>query len=296
MFHDALIIGGSYAGMAAALQLARARRRVLVVDAGQRRNRYAAHSHGFLTRDGEAPGVIAGIAREQLLAYDTVTWIDGTAEAAERVDGGFRVSIGQVGEARAQRLILATGLREHLPDVPGLAQRWGRSAFMCPYCDGYELDRAPVAVLATSALAMHQALLLPDWGPTTLLLNGAFEPDAEQARQLADRGVIIEPAAVTRIEGKADVVLGDGRVLPFAAVFVATRIELSSPIGAALGCAMDEWPQGRTLRTDALKATTVDGVYACGDAIRAAGSVSLAVADGAMAGMAVHRSLVFPAH
>ena len=296
MFHDALIIGGSYAGMAAALQLARARRRVLVVDAGQRRNRFAAHSHGFLTRDGEAPGTIASIAREQLLAYDTVTWIDGTAESAERVDGGFRVTIGQAGEARARRLILATGLRDHLPDVPGLAQRWGQSAFMCPYCDGYELDRGRVGVLATSALAMHQALLLPDWGPTTLLLNQAFVPDADQARQLADRGVVLEPAPVARIEGKADVVLRDGRVLPFAAVFVAPRIELSSPIGAALGCEMDDWPQGQTLRTDALKATSVEGVYACGDAIRAAGSVSLAVADGAMAGMAVHRSLVFPAH
>ncbi|OZI42259.1 thioredoxin reductase [Bordetella genomosp. 5] len=296
MFHDALIIGGSYAGMAAALQLARARRRVLVVDAGQRRNRYAAHSHGFLTRDGESPAAIADIARQQLLAYDTVTWIDGTAESAERVDGGFSVTIGKTGAARARRLILATGLRDHLPELPGLAERWGRSAFMCPYCDGYELDRGPVGVLATSALAMHQALLLPDWGPTTLLLNGAFVPDADQAAQLAARGVVIEPAPVLRLEGKADVVMGDGRTLSFAAVFVATRIELASPIGATLGCALDDWPQGQTLRTDALKATTVEGVYACGDAIRAAGSVSLAVADGAMAGMAVHRSLVFPAH
>lgn len=297
MFHDAIIIGGSYAGLAAALQLARARRRVLVVDAGVRRNRSAAHSHGVLTRDGEPPAEIAAIGRAQVQAYDTVTWIDGTADSAERIEGGFRVAIGGAGMAQGRHLILATGLRDHLPALPGLAERWGRHVFMCPYCDGYERERGRLAVFASSALAMHQALLLPDWGPTTLLLNDAFTPDAEQLRQLAARGVALEHTPVARIEGDADVVLRDGRVLPFAGIFTATRIEVASPIPAQLGCAFDEWPQGSTVRTDAMKATSVPGVYACGDVARAAGSVTFAVADGAMAGMAVHRELVFgPAH
>lgn len=296
MLYDVLIIGGSYAGLAAALPLARARRKLLVVDAGQRRNRFAEHSHGFLTQDGSKAADIAALARAQLMAYGTVEWLDATAVGAQRTGQGFQVDI-EGGPARmARRLVLATGVVDTLPEVPGLAQRWGRHVFHCPYCHGYELQQGRIGVLATSALSLHQALLLPDWGTTTLLLNGSFAPDAQQLSQLQARGVTVESGAVHEITGHADVVLQDGRVLGFDGLFTAPRSHVASSIAAALGCEFTEGPMGAVLQTDAMKATTVPGVFACGDTARAGGSVALAVGDGTLAGVAAHQSLVFSAH
>ena len=292
MTHDVIVIGGSYAGLSAALPLVRARRRVLVIDAGQRRNRFAVHSHGFLTQDGTEAARIAAIGRDQLLAYPTASWREGVAARAEAADGGFRVVMEDGEEATGRRLIVASGVKDHLPDVPGLAERWGRSVFHCPYCHGYELGGGHAGVLASSELSLHHALMLPDWGPTTLLLNGAFVPDADQAAQLDRRGVHVETGLVERIDGAADVVMRDGRILPFAGLFTLTRVAPASPIAAQLGCAMDESPAGTVIRVDAMKATSVPGVFACGDVARAAGSVPLAVGDGAMAGTAAHRSLM----
>ncbi|MBS7781599.1 NAD(P)/FAD-dependent oxidoreductase [Acidovorax sp. CCYZU-2555] len=293
MLYDVIIIGGSYAGLAAALPLARARRKVLVIDAGQRRNRFADHSHGFLTQDGMKAADIAAVAREQVLAYGTVEWLASSALDARQREGGFEVDIEGGAPRTAQRLVLASGVVDTLPEVPGLAQRWGRHVFHCPYCHGYELQQGRIGVLATSALSLHHALLLPDWGATTLLLNGSFEPDAQQRAQLQARGVTIEPCAVREITGHSDVLLQDGRVLAFAGLFTIPRSAVQSPVAAALGCEFAQGPMGAVIQTDALKATTVPGVFACGDAARFGGSVALAVGDGTMAGVAAHQSLVF---
>lgn len=292
MSYEAIVVGGGYAGLAAALQLARARRRVLVVDGGRRRNRFAAVSHGFLTRDGETPEAIARIGRTQLLAYGTVDWRDDRVESAVADDGGFAVVTRSGARLRGERLVLAPGVVDELPPVPGLEARWGGTVFACPYCHGYELGGGRIGVLATSEAALHQALMLPDWGPTTLLANGAFEPDAEQAAQLERRGVTLERARVATLEGAADVVLEDGRRLAFAGLFVATRTRVATPLAERLGCAFEAGPQGDFIRADDRRATSVEGVFACGDAARPFGSVTLAVADGAMAGFGVHQSLL----
>ncbi len=175
---DVIVVGGSYAGLSAATQLARARRRVLVVDAGQRRNRYARHSHGFLGQDGREAAAIVADARVQLLKYPTVRWLEGTATQAARTEQGFRVALQDGSAFQALRLVLATGVVDELPPIPGLAERWGSSAFHCPYCHGYELMQGAIGVLATGPMSMHHAMMLPDWGQVTLFLNGAFEPDA----------------------------------------------------------------------------------------------------------------------
>ena len=292
MDYDVIIIGGSYAGLSAGLQLARARRSVLVIDAGERRNRYAAASHGFLTQDGAAPGDIAELGRAQLLKYGTVRWLQDEARDAQALEGGFAVVAGAGSRHTASRLVLATGVRDELPDIPGLAQRWGRHVFHCPYCHGYELEQGPVGVLAVSELSLHQALMLPDWGPTTLFLNEVFEPDAGQSAQLRARGARIVRGRVARLDGTADVVMQDGSVHALAGLFVATRVRPGG-LPAQLGCALEDGPMGPFVRTDAMKATTVPGVFACGDVARPAGSVALAVGDGAMAGAATHRSLMF---
>ena len=295
MSYDVIIIGGSYAGLAAGLQLARARRRVLVVDAGMRRNRFAGESHGFLTQDGTPAAEIAAKGRSQLMAYDTVEWVSGHATHAQATPQGFRVAIG-AGERQetGQRLILALGVKDELPAVPGLEERWGKSVFHCPYCHGYELDRGRIGVLATSPKSIHHALMLPDWGETTFFLNNVFTPDAEQLEQLRRRGVVIDDGTVERLDGnRATIVMRDGRIVPLDGLFVMPRTSIASPIAEQLGCAFDDGPTGAIIRTDAMKATSVPGVFACGDAARIAGSVTFAVADGAMAGVAAHQSLMF---
>jgi thioredoxin reductase len=291
---DAIVVGGSYAGLSAALQLARARRRVLVVDASRRRNRFAGNSHGFLGRDGQPAADIAAIGRRDVAAYPNVHWHDGAALDARAEGDGFLVELEGAPAAHGRRLVLATGVRDELPQVPGLAERWGRSVFHCPYCHGYELQQGDIGVLANSELSFHHAMLLPDWGRVTLFTNGRFEPNDEQRAAMARRGVAaIEETLVARIEDAATVVLADGRRLPMAGLFTFGRTHMASPLAERLGCAFDEGPMGRFIRTDERKQTTVPGVYAGGDAARAAGNVAIAVADGAMAGTGAHQSLVF---
>lgn len=150
-------------------------------------------------------------------------------------------------------------------------------------------------MIASSALSMHHALMLPDWGETTFFLNGTFEPDANQLAQLAARNVTVEVTPIREIAGeRADLLLADGRVLAMDGVFTLTRTTIQGPFAAQLGCEMEEGPTGRFIKTDSVKQTTVEGVFACGDAARAAGSVALAVGEGALAGAGTHRSLMFP--
>lgn len=293
-FHVA-VIGGSYAGISAATQLARARRRVLVIDAGQRRNRYALHSHGFLGQDGREAAAIVADGKAQLMQYPTVQWREGAATQVAAKEGGFAIAMADGASFTVQRLVLATGVVDELPAVPGLAERWGSSVFHCPYCHGYELEQGRIGVLATSALSLHHALMLPDWGAVTFFLNGTFEPDEEQLVKLAQRGVAVERAPVRAISGIATVELEDGRAVENAGLFVLSRLHSASPLAEQLGCELEQGPMGSFVRTDMAKASSVAGVYVCGDAARMAGSVAFAVADGATAGLGVHHSLIFGA-
>ncbi len=289
--YDAIIVGGSYAGLAAALQLARARRKILVIDGGQRRNRFATEAHGFLGRDGYEPGAIVAEARQQLLSYPTVEWRDARVVSAAGQADAFHLTDDKGAAAQGRRLLLALGVTDELPAIPGLAERWGRHVFHCPYCHGYEIV-GPVGVLATHDNSIHQALMLPDWAPTTFLLNGRTL-SSEELDKLAGRGVAIEPAPIAGLVGDADVQMADGRVLQFGGLFTASRLRPSSDIAAQLGCAHEEAATGPVLQTDHLKQTSIPGVFAAGDVARHSGNVALAVGDGTFAGAAVHRSLMF---
>jgi thioredoxin reductase len=291
--YDVIIVGGSYAGMAAALQLVRARRTVCILDTGLRRNRFASTSHGFLGQDGKAPSAIAGEAKVQLLKYPNLTWRDNAAVFGEKTGDYFTVHTAQNEVLTAWRLVLAMGVVDELPKIPGLAERWGKSVFHCPYCHGYELDGGSIGVLATNAASLHQALLIPDWGQTTLFTNGILEPDDDQLRQLKMRHVKIERELVTEINGKhASVNLRDGRVTDLVGLFVTSRVKVASPLPEQLGCEFADSPLGSCIKTDGTQETSITGVFACGDVARPAGSITFAIADGAMAGMAVHRSFI----
>jgi thioredoxin reductase len=293
---DVMIVGGSYAGLAAALQLGRARQTVLVVDGGVRRNRFASHSHGFLGQDGVDPATIVGKGRAEVLAYPSVTWLEGRVIAARGALDDFALRLASGEEHRGKRVILAYGVADELPEVPGLAERWGQSAFHCPYCHGYELDQGAIAVLASSPMSIHQALMLPDWGAVTYYTRGLFEPTSAERVALDRRRVRVVSEPVSAVGGEApriEVELADGGRETFSGLFVASRTRPTANLAEALGCAMEEGPTGPFIKTDAMKATTVPGVLAAGDAAIAAGSVTFAVGDGARAGFNAHRTLLF---
>jgi thioredoxin reductase len=299
--HDAIVIGGSFAGLSAAMQLARARRPVCVVDAGAPRNRFAAHSHGFFAQDGAPPFELIAAARERLQAYPSVRFVDGLAVDARVVDGDaggsrrFAVSLDDGSTLAARRLLLAIGVQDVLPEIDGLQARWGASVLHCPYCHGYEFGGQRLGVLYGSPESVHHALLIADWGPTTLLLNGNAIDDAS-SELLRLHGVAIEPAGVSGLEGPlpqlAGVRLGDGRLLPLDAMFIAPRVCIAAPLASTLGCEIVDGPSGPMLRVDDLKMTSVPGVYAAGDAAQMRHNATLASADGVLAGVALHRSLV----
>lgn len=194
----------------------------------------------------------------------------------------------------ATRLLLATGVIDQLSQINGLAERWGKTVFHCPYCHGYELDRGRIGVIAAGPMSTHQAELLTDWGEVTLLPNAAIRLDEHARQPLQARGVTIEETPIDRIHGGADVLLSDERTFPFAGSFVATQCEPAGPLAAATDCAPEETPMGVQILRDETMQTSVPGIFACGDVARVPYSVSFAVGDGAMAGMQVHRSLLCP--
>jgi thioredoxin reductase len=297
MPYDAIVIGGSFAGLSAALYLGRARVHVCVLDTGSPRNRFTNHSHGLFGHDGSDPASMLGTMRKQLSAYPTVQLVDAAAIDAGREQGAFVVRLADGRTVKGLQLLLASGITDILPDLPGVAERWGRSVIHCPYCHGYEFADRNLGVLASSPLSVHQAQLIPEWGPTTFFTDGqTVEPDAIEA--LTARNVSVERERVVGLEGNGPLLsavrLADGRSIPIDALYIGPRYRFSSDIAERLGCAIEAGPLGPVLKVDEMKATSVAGVFAAGDVTRMGHTVTFACADGVMAALAIHRSRVFP--
>jgi thioredoxin reductase len=296
MSYDVIVIGGSFAGLSAALQLARSRRRVLVLDSGKPRNRFAQFSHGFFGHDGQPPSAILANARSQLLSYRTVSFADDLATHAAKIGEEFIVTTTSGNVHTAARLILATGVSDDLTTIPGLQERWGISILHCFYCHGYEVAGRRLGVLATSDRSLQTAMLLPDWSEhVTLFTNGVLTLGLEQMADLRTRGVSVEAAPVVALVGDAPALSGlrleDGRITQVDAVFVSPCTRMASPLAEQLGCEFEEGPSGPFIRTGVDKQTTVWGVYAAGDAARPGHNASWAAADGVTAGISAHQSL-----
>ncbi len=295
MLFDAIVIGGSFAGLEAATYIARGLRSVCVIDAGEPRNRFAAHSHGYLSRDGSPPAEILDVARLQLLAYPSVELIRGTAKRARPTSDGFTVQMSDGSEISGRRLVLAFGISDQLPEIPGLAERWGKTVNHCPYCHGFELSGQSLGVLYTTDLSEHQARIIREWGPTTYFLNG-HQLEGPTAAELQSLGITLVSERVAGIAGEGTQIDGiqleDGRIVPIEALYIGPTYRLNSHIPDQLGCAIDAGPLGPIVRVDELRATTVPRVFAAGDIVRAMHAITLAAADGMMAGTAVHRSLI----
>jgi thioredoxin reductase len=290
MRYDVIVVGGSYAGLSAAMQMARGRLQVCVIDAGKPRNRFAEHSHGFFGQDGAPPLAMIAQARDKVLAYPNVTFIEGYARTAGGTNGAFTVELANGTVLEGKRVVLAYGIVDRLPEIPGLQERWGKTVLHCPYCHGYEFGGRPLGVLATGAMSAHQAQLIPEWGPTTFFLNG--QPEPEVLEKLAARKVTIERERVVSVEGEATVRLADGRAIELAGLYLGPRSELACDLHAQLGCALDQGPLGPIIRANERRETTVPGIFAAGDLARLFSNATFASADGVMAGAAAHASFV----
>ena len=295
MRQDAIIIGGSFAGLSAAIYIARARRSVCIIDTGAPRNRFAPQSHGFFAQDGSEPATMLATARSQVAAYPTATFAEGKAIGASREPDGFSIRLATGEALESPKLVLAFGISDELPAIPGLAERWGRSVLHCPYCHGYEFSGRRLGVLSVSPMSLQQAMLIAEWGPTTFYLNGASSPDDASLTQLQTRGIAIEPAPVRALHGDgahlSAIELTDGRTAGIDALYVGPRTRLNSDIAQQLGCDLDEGRFGSIIRTDDARMTTVPGVYAAGDITRDTHNATWASADGVTAGTALHRAL-----
>ncbi|MFY1636663.1 FAD-dependent oxidoreductase [Solwaraspora sp. WMMB335] len=292
------VIGGGAAGLSAALTLARARRSVVVIDAGEPRNAPAAGVHGFLSRDGMPPAELVAAGRQEVRGYGGIV-LPGRAVAVRRTGDGFELRLADGAAVAARRLLFATGVVDELPDIPGLRDRWGRDVLHCPYCHGWEVRDQPIGVLATSDMAMHQVLLFRQWSSDVLLFThtGAELAD-EQAEQLAARGIRVVPGEVTGLEVTDDrltgVRLADGTVVPRTAVTVASRLRVVDGLLAQLGVPVTEHPSGLSeqVEADETGRTPVPGVWAAGNLTSPFAQVMAAASAGTMAAAAINADLV----
>lgn len=288
-----MIIGGSYAGLAAALALGRALRHVLIIDAGTPCNRMTPHSHNFLTRDGATPAELSGIAREQLVRYNTLTFYQGTAENAVRKPEGFEVTTQGGDIFSARKLIFATGLKDTMPDVTGFADCWGISILHCPYCHGFEVKGEPTAVWANGEAGYGFARLLSNWtNKLTLATGGPSGLSPSQHEKLQGSGIqIIEDkiSAILHTGGKINQIVFESRApLAVTVLYAKPAFEQKCVLPEKLGC---QFSETGLLKTDAFQKTTVPGIWACGDNT-ASRSVAVAVSTGTVAGAAVNHELI----
>jgi len=293
--YDVIIIGGGFAGLAAATQLGRARRKVLVLDTGKPRNRFAAHAHGFLSRDGAVPGDLLAEARRQLEIYGTVELRNAEAIAASGEFDGFSIELASHQQLAARRLIIAHGVTDDTSGIPGMAECWGKTVLHCPYCHGYEVADRRLGLMLRDGDLLDRARFFQEWtSDLTLFANGGpVDPIVRAA--LADIGVKLVEEALVRFDHRDGVlqsVVTTAGSTPLDAIFVHAPIQLASNLGIQLGCETKAGMAGDFFLVDHLQQTSIPGVSAAGDAARPMHNISFAVADGAGAGVFAHQSLV----
>ncbi|MFF0270589.1 NAD(P)/FAD-dependent oxidoreductase [Kribbella sp. NPDC004536] len=299
--YDVIVIGGGAAGLSGAQALLRSRRSVLVIDDGTPRNAPADGVHNFLTRDGVPPAELYAIGRKEMQGYGG-EFVDGTVTTARRGDdGGFTVEADGTAY-RSRRLLITTGLTDVLPDVSGLAERWGKDVVHCPYCHGWEVQGQAIGVLASSPMAMHQVQLFRQLSDdVTLFLHTAPEPTEEQWEELAARGIAVVQGKVEQVEvtdGKiTGVRLEGGQVVPRQALAVQTTVRARAGFLADLGLEpavveSNGVEVGTAIQVDAMGATAVPGVFAAGNVSNPMAQVMPSAAAGLMAGAGINFDLI----
>lgn len=288
---DIIIIGGSIAGLSAALTLGRSLRKVLVIDSGNPCNRFTPHSHNFLTQDGIPPRQIIETAKTQILKYKTVEFFDGEVQNVVKDAELFKIEINSFEKYfHAKKIIFATGLKDNLPDIKGLKECWGISAIHCPYCHGYEFKQMKTGILANGEAAFHYAKLVGNLtSELKIFTNGISEFTNDQLDYLKSKEIqIIENKLIEirHADGFIDGIhLDDNQFIELNALYVRPDSEQSSKIPETLGCELN---QNKLIVVDMFQKTNVEGVFACGDNSNMFRSISAAVASGNMAGASVN--------
>ncbi|HLU75315.1 MAG TPA: NAD(P)/FAD-dependent oxidoreductase [Nonomuraea sp.] len=296
--YDVIVVGGGAAGLNGALMLARARRTVLVIDAGAPRNAPAEGVHGLLAREGMPPGELLERGRAEVRQYGGQV-VTGEVEAAVREETGFGVTLADGRTVRSRRLLVTTGLVDVLPDVPGLRERWGRDVVHCPYCHGWEVRDGAIGVLASGPLSVHQALLFRQWSAdVTYFAHTRPAPTGEEAERLAARGIKVVHGEVASLEIVEDRLVGvrmsDGTLVSRDTVAVATRMEARAGFLATLGLRPVEHPAGvgEHIPADPTGRTDVPGVWVAGNVTDLSAQVGPAAAAGAGAAAQINADLI----
>ncbi len=292
--YDVIIVGGGPAGLSAALVLGRCRRSVLVCDAGKPRNWASQALHGYLTRDGIDPPAFRASGRRELQQYQTVEVRDIGAMSAECRAGRFHVTLADRTEVSARKLLIATGVLDNLPEIPGISDLFGRSVFHCPYCDGWEVRDQPIAIYGNGSRGLGLSLELTAWSRDLVLCtDGPPEIDDKGRQRLARNGITLREERVRALEGSDGIlqriVFETGDPLPRRALFFNTGQFQQSELAIHLGCEFNE--QG-TVRTGKYESTHISGLYVAGDASRAVQWAIVAAAEGAEAAFAINTDLI----
>lgn len=296
--YDVVVIGGGAAGLNGALQLARSRRSVLVVDAGQQRNRPAHAVHGLLGHDGLPPARLLARGRDEVRGYGGEMVTGSVAAVRGDLDTGFAVTVADGRAVRARRLLVTSGLVDELPDIPGLRERWGRDVVHCPYCHGWEVRDQAIGVLASGPRSVHQALLFRQLSDDVVYFRRGTALDDAEAAQLAARGIRVVGGEVSALaiadDRLAGVRLADGSVVPRQAVAVGARMTARAGFLADLGLKPGEHPSGMGshIPVDPVGRTEVPGVWAAGNVTDLFAQVGAAAAAGALAGAVINADLV----
>ncbi|HET8648642.1 MAG TPA: NAD(P)/FAD-dependent oxidoreductase [Gemmatimonadales bacterium] len=292
--YDCVVVGAGPAGLSAALLLGRCCRSTLVVDSGEPRNRCTAAVHGFLSRDNIAPLELLRIGREQLAPYTTVSIRQGEVTAVDPIDGEYEVRLASGERYRCRKLLIATGVVDELPELPGIGDLYGHSIHHCPYCDGWEHRDQPIAVYGRGTAGRGLTLELTVWSRDLVLCtDGPSGFDDEDRALFARLGIVLREERVLRVEGQGgqleQIVFAEGAPLPRKALFFCTSHRQHSDLAGALGCDFND--KGAVLVGD-YEATNVPGVYVAGDASVHAQLVAIAAAEGARAAFAINTALL----
>ncbi len=290
---DTIIVGGSYAGLSAAMALGRSLRHVLLIDSGMPCNESTPHSHNFLTQDGKTPKEISMLAKHQVKKYGTVKFYNGIASSGRKRKNGFEITTDTGSKFNAKKLIFATGIKDMMPDIMGFAECWGISIIHCPYCHGYEYRNQNTAIIANGAKAFHLASLVKNLTDNiTILTSETTDFNSEQLDKLNKHGIKMIETKISEFEHNnghlRNIIFDDDTKISFDAAYAAVPFVQHSDIPVSLGCELTEHGY---IKVDDFQKTTVPGIYACGDNSNMMRSIANAVYSGNITGAVVNGEL-----
>jgi len=291
---DVIIIGGSYAGLATAMALGRALRNVLIIDSGKPCNRQTPHSHNFLTQDGKTPREISILAKQQVLAYNTITFFDGFATKGLKTSNGFEIQTESGDKFTAAKLVLATGIKDIMPEIAGFSECWGISVLHCPYCHGYEVKNEITGILGNGEYGFEFSKLISNWTKDlTLFTNGTSTLTDEQKSELEKHSIEIVEKEIKEMEhlnGQLkNIIFKDRSKQTVKAIYTRLPFKQNCTVAEQLRCELTE---DGYIKIDAFQKTTTKDVYACGDNTTRMRTVANAVGMGTLTGMTVNKELV----